>query len=52
MTFAEKQKQYADILVTLGVNVQSGQELVIRCDTAAAPFARIVTAAAYTAGAR
>ena len=52
MTFAEKQKQYADILVTLGVNVQSGQELVVRCDTAAAPFARIVTAAAYTAGAR
>lgn len=31
MTFAEKQEQYAKLLVKLGVNIQPEQELVVRC---------------------
>lgn len=52
MTFAEKQEQYAKLLVKLGVNIQPEQELVVRCAAEAAPFARLVAKAAYEAGAK
>lgn len=52
MTFTEKQRQYAMLLVKLGVNIQPGQELVLRCAAETAPFARLVAKAAYEAGAR
>lgn len=52
MTFAEKQEQYAGLLVKLGVNIQPGQELVVRCAAETAPFARLVAKAAYEAGAK
>lgn len=38
MTFAEKQEQYAKLLVKLGVNIQPEQELVVRCAAEAAPL--------------
>ncbi len=43
--------EYADLLVTMGVNVQKGQRLVLSCQTDAAYFARKCAAAAYRAGA-
>lgn len=52
MTFTEKQQQYARLLVKLGVNVQPGQELVVRCTAETAPFVRLVAKAAYEAGAK
>lgn len=52
MTFLEKQQQYAELLVKLGLHVQKGQELVIRCAAEAVGFARLVAKAAYEAGAR
>lgn len=52
MTFAEKQEQYAKLLVKLGVNIQPEQELVVRCAAEAAPFARLVAKEAYEAGAK
>lgn len=52
MTFLEKQQQYAELLVKLGLNVQKDQELVIRCAAEAVGFARLVAKAAYAAGAR
>lgn len=52
MTFLEKQQQYAELLVKLGLNVQPGQEVVVRCAADAVGFARLVAKAAYAAGAR
>ena len=43
---------YARLLVRRGVAVQPGQELVLTAPIEAAPFARLVVAAAYDAGAR
>lgn len=52
MTFLEKQQQYAELLVKLGLNVQKDQEVVIRCAAEAVGFARLVAKAAYAVGAR
>ena len=51
-TFEDKLKEYADLLVRVGVNVQKGQDLVIASQVDQAPFARLCVQAAYDAGAR
>ena len=51
-TFEDKLKEYADLLVRVGVNVQKGQDLVITSQVDQAPFARLCVEAAYKAGAR
>lgn len=44
-------KQYAELLVCSGVNVQKGQKLLITAPCEAYEFVRLVVAAAYKAGA-
>ena len=51
-TFEDKLKEYADLLVRVGVNVQKDQDLVITSQVDQAPFARLCVEAAYEAGAR
>ncbi len=47
---AAKEREYAKLLVEVGLNLQPGQPLVISCPVNAAPFARLCAAAAYAAG--
>ncbi len=51
-TFEDKLKEYAELLVRVGVNVQKGQDLVITSQVDQAPSARLCVQAAYEAGAR
>ena len=51
-TFEDKLKEYAELLVRVGVNVQKGQDMVITSQVDQAPFARLCAKAAYDAGAR
>ena len=51
-TFEDKLKEYAELLVRVGVNVQKGQDLVITSQVDQASFARLCVQAAYEAGAR
>jgi len=44
-------QRYADLAVRVGVHIQPGQTLVIRAGIETAPFARIIAARAYEAGA-
>lgn len=44
-------EQYAELVVRRGVAIQRGQELVVTAPVEAAPFVRMVVAAAYEAGA-
>ncbi|MEV4343859.1 aminopeptidase [Actinoplanes sp. NPDC049596] len=44
-------ERFADLVVRVGVNVQPGQGVVVRSDTAHLEIARAVVAAAYQAGA-
>lgn len=48
----ESLRRYADLLVRFGVNLQPGQSLRIGAELAHAPLVRLVTEAAYVAGAR
>ena len=48
----QRKKDYAQLVVKSGVNVQPGQKLVIRCPVERADFARLCAEAAYEAGAR
>ena len=45
-------KDYAELAVKSGVNMQKGQRLVINCPVECADFARLCAAAAYEAGCR
>ena len=51
-TMKEKLKEYARLLVEVGVNIQKNQTLMISSPVDCAPFARLCTEAAYAAGAR
>ena len=51
-TFEDKLREYAELLVRVGVNVQKDQDLVITAQVDQAPFARMCVKAAYEAGAR
>lgn len=46
-----KIERYADLIVHRGVNVKAGQEVVIQAPVEVAPFARLLVARAYAAGA-
>ena len=48
----EKLREYARLLVEVGVNICPGQTLVISSPVDCAPFTRLCTEAAYAAGAR
>ena len=48
----ELQKDYADLLIKAGLNVQKGQRLVLACPVSEAFFARLCAKAAYEAGAK
>ena len=52
MNFENYLDRYADLAVSVGVNVQKMQTLVVTCPVSAAPFARIVARKAYEAGAK
>ena len=49
-TLAELKKDYADLAVKAGVNLQKGQRLVLACPVEEADFARLCAKAAYEAG--
>ena len=46
-----KIKNYARLVVRKGVNVKPGQEVVVQSPVECAPFARVVVAETYAAGA-
>ena len=50
-THEEKLKEYADLLIRIGVNLQKGEELIIHAPVDVAPFARLCVDAAYAQGA-
>lgn len=50
--FDELLKKYADLIVSSGVNVQSGHTVVLNIDVDQAPLARLITEAAYEKGAK
>lgn len=51
MTFEEKLEEYAKLIVRVGVNVQKGQDIVLRCPVECFSFARQIVKAGYEAGA-
>ena len=52
-TFQEKLQKYADLVVQVGLNIQPGQNLIIRkAPLESAPLVRAIAASAYKAGAR
>ena len=46
----EKLKEYAQLLVRVGLNVQKGQRMIISCPVECAWFARLCAPEAYDAG--
>jgi len=48
----KKLSEYAKLIVRVGVNVQKGQILVLRCPVECAAFGRLIAEEAYEAGAR
>jgi aminopeptidase len=51
-SFEQILQQYAEIIVNVGLNLQSGQRLVIQAPVEALPLARLVATRAYQVGAR
>lgn len=51
-SFESKLRQYARLVVSVGVNVQKGQPVMIACPVDCAYFARMLTEEAYKAGAK
>ena len=49
-TLNELKKDYAELLIRSGLNIQKGQRLVITCPVEGADFARMCARAAYDAG--
>lgn len=52
MLTLQKQKQFAELAVRIGVNMQKGQEVVIDSDVACQDFARLIAEQAYAHGAK
>lgn len=52
LTFDQKLRNYAEIALQIGVGLRAGQRLLIMCPVEGAALARVVTEAAYAAGAR
>lgn len=51
MDFETKLKNYAELAIKVGVNIQKGQTLVINSPIECAPFVRLLARSAYDAGA-
>ena len=51
LSFEQKLETFADLVVRVGLNVQTGQQLMIRAAVETAPFTRKVVEKAYRAGA-
>ncbi|MDN7243680.1 aminopeptidase [Planococcus sp. N028] len=51
-SFNEKLARYAELAVTVGVNIQPGQPLYIAASIDAAPLVRLITKKAYEVGAK
>ena len=51
LSFDDKLARYADLLVRTGVNLPQGGKLLVQAPIEAAPLVRLVTRAAYRAGA-
>lgn len=51
-TLENKRKEYARLLVEIGLGLREGQTLLLQSPVACAPFARLCASAAYDAGAR
>ncbi len=49
---SERLRRYAELAVSVGANVQAGQEVVVLCQVEHAPTARAVVREAYRAGAQ
>ena len=45
-THEEKLKEYAELLIRIGINLQKGEELLIHAPVDVAPFARLCVDAA------
>ena len=52
MTFQDKLQEYAKLIVNIGVNVQKGQDIVLRCPVDCYEFGRMIVKAGYEAGAK
>ena len=48
----ERMRQYARLLIRVGVNIQKGQNLVLLCPVECAQFGRMCATEAYAAGCR
>ena len=47
----EKLREYAHLIVSVGLNLQKGQTLILSSPVECAPFARLCASAAYDLGA-
>lgn len=52
LSFEQKLKNYADLVVQVGANVQPGQNVMFRAPVEGAALARLIVESAYAAGAR
>ncbi|OKP92377.1 aminopeptidase [Paenibacillus sp. P32E] len=52
LSFKQKLENYALLAVKIGINIQSGQTLVVNADIASAELVRLVVRQAYEAGAK
>jgi aminopeptidase len=52
LSFEERLRRYAQVVVRGGLNIQPGQELILSADISEAALARLATEEAYTAGAK
>ena len=51
-TFEEKKRQYAQLLIKFGLNLQKGQNLILNAPIEAHDFVLLLAEVAYEAGAR
>lgn len=52
MSFEENLREYAALIVRTGINIQRGQEMVLRCPVESYAFGRMLIEEAYKAGAK
>jgi aminopeptidase len=52
MQFEENLKKYAELVISMGVNLQKGQQMVLRTPIECADFARLLAETAYQHGAK
>ena len=52
MLTTKQMELYAELAVSIGANMQKGQEVVIRCDVNCQDFAHLIAQKAYELGAK